>query len=104
LDTGETSTLGQRKENMDSLLQQFLAEDGTPYVQALLVDAVDEYAARPAARQKRFEFNRFDVTLDFDSKSVLIEDVLEPGIGGETRIGLDEFLRHLDGGQRAALM
>lgn len=80
---------------MELILEQFLAEEAVPYVRKLIVDAVSEHQAKPNELQKRFEFNRFELTLDFENKSVLIEDILQTGQNGEIHLALDEFLRHI---------
>jgi hypothetical protein len=56
---------------------------------------VIEHAAKPNELRRLFEFNRFQVTLEFETMSALVEDILQPGPSGEARIELDEFLRHL---------
>jgi hypothetical protein len=83
---------------MNSVLQRFLAEEASPYVRKLIADAMSEHGARPAEVQKRFEFNCFEVTLDFAGNAALIEDVLDPDVSGSFRLQLDEFLRCLSGG------
>jgi hypothetical protein len=50
---------------MNSVLEQFLAEEASPCVCKLIADAVSEHSTRAAEVQKRFEFNRFEVSLDF---------------------------------------
>lgn len=80
---------------MKSLLEQFVSEEGSPHVRMLIAEAVSRHEREPTEIQKRFEFNRFEITLDVADKSVFIEDVLDPGGSGELRVGLDEFLREL---------
>lgn len=74
-----------------SLLEQFLTDDCTPYARELLMSAM----GGPSASQLRFEFNRFEVTVEPDRDSVLIEDVLNPSEAGEQRVTTQEFLRAL---------
>jgi hypothetical protein len=83
---------------MSSVLEQFLEEEASPYVRKLIADAVSQHLFQPGEVQKRFEFNRFEVILDFMNDSVLIEDVLDPATSGEVRLKLDEFLRYLASG------
>ena len=78
---------------MELILEQFLAEEAVPYVRKLIFDAVNEHQTRPNEIQKQFEFNRFELTLNFENKTVLIEDILQPSPNGEVRLGLDELLR-----------
>lgn len=80
---------------MVSLLEQFLKEEANPHVRGLLLGAVHEHERRPDEAQRKFEFNRFEVTLDFIGDVALIEDVLDPASSGEVRLQLGEFVRRL---------
>ncbi|MEX8505369.1 hypothetical protein [Leptothrix ochracea] len=80
---------------MGSLLEQFLREEVNPHVRRLILGAVHEHELRQDEAQRRFEFNRFEVTLDFIGDVALIEDVLDPGPSGEIRIELGEFVGHV---------
>lgn len=80
---------------MLSLLQQFIEEEATPHVRRLIVNAVHEHEGRPQETQRRFEFNRFEVTLDFDGGVATIEDVLDSASSGEVRLQLGEFIQCL---------
>jgi len=81
---------------MTSLLEQFAEEDATPYVRGLLLEAIRERESNPARELTHFNFNRFDITLDFVSGTVLIEDELNFNpVGNEARLPLTEFVRYL---------
>jgi hypothetical protein len=71
----------------DTLLSQFLAEEGIPYVRQLLRDALVE----KGSSHRRFEFNRFNVTIDRSESVVLLEDILDTQPSGAIRIPLPEF-------------
>jgi hypothetical protein len=73
--------------NYPTLLEQFLREECTPHVRSLICDA----AAKSDGRRE-FEFNRFNLTLDLESRRALISDELDVSPGGETDLPLDEFL------------
>ena len=77
---------------MNSVLKQFLAEEAVPYVKNLIFDAVDEHEKNPGEFQKRFEFNRFDVALDYAKSTVSIEDVLDSEASEENTLSLNDFL------------
>jgi hypothetical protein len=47
---------------------------------------VIEHAAKPNELRRLFEFNRFQVTLEFETMSALVEDILQPGPSGEARM------------------
>lgn len=74
-----------------TLLEQFLAEECTSYVRDLVRTGVEEARSSAGPRRKRFEFNRFEITLDIDKDEVLIEDVLDATTAGAQRIPLVEF-------------
>lgn len=78
------------------LLEEFLSEECTPYVQGLLEEALEEARAGRGPKRRRFEFNRFEVTLDVDGEEVVLEDVLDPGQSGEGSLPLHEFFEALN--------
>jgi hypothetical protein len=81
---------------MASLLEQFAEEEATPYVRGLILEAVRERESNPARELTHFHFNRFDITLDFASGTVLIEDELNfDPVANEVRLSLAEFIRYL---------
>lgn len=82
---------------MQNILEQFLTEEATSHVRHVILAAAKAHERnRETAEMKRkFEFNRFEVTLDFASDLALIEDVLAPAPSGELRLPLDEFLERL---------
>jgi hypothetical protein len=75
-------------EMKTKLFDQFLAEECTVSVRDLLRTALEEGLSGAGPRMKRFEFNRFEVTLDIDGGYVLIEDVLDATDAGSQRISL----------------
>ena len=77
---------------MESLLNQFLREEASAHFRGLILDAVREHERRSNEAQKKFEFNRFEVTLDFIGDVALIEDVLDPAWSGEVRLQLGKFI------------
>ena len=74
-----------------SLLDQFLAEECSSYVRQLLESAIkDASNLRP-----HFEFNRFEVTVNRDAASVIIEDVLDATDSGSQQLSLSDFVKVL---------
>ncbi|WP_316202205.1 MULTISPECIES: hypothetical protein [unclassified Bradyrhizobium] len=88
---GSASELLRQIEGHPSLLEQFLAYECTPNVKELLTSAI----AEPSASQLRFEFNRFEVSVEPEGDSVLIVDVLDPSQAGEQRVTTQQFLQDL---------
>lgn len=77
-------------------MEEFLSEECTPYVRGLLEAALEAARAGRGPKRKRFEFNRFEVTLDVDGEEVVLEDVLDPAQSGESRLPLPEFCEALN--------
>lgn len=72
-----------------TLLEQFLAEECTEHIRALLLDALD---GRPSTTVGRaFEFNRFAVAIDGSNGAVTIEDLLDVSDAGVARLTSSEF-------------
>lgn len=80
---------------MKSLLEQFLAEEATQHVRQMIEAAMEEHAGKPSECERRFEFNRFEVTLNFSQGFALIEDVLDASSVGEQRLPLDRLRQSL---------
>lgn len=74
-----------------SILQQFLDEECTPGTRDLILPFVGEQPQGSVLERKRFEFNRFDLTIDLREKLAIIEDVLDPSEVGVARVPLAEF-------------
>ena len=72
-------------------LDQFLAEECTPYVRDLVTGGLAAGRSSAGLRRRHFEFNRFEVTFDLDKGEVLIEDVLDATEAGTQRIPIAEF-------------
>lgn len=75
----------------ETILKQFLREECTPYVRRLLEEAL----AATAPSSRRFEFNRFEVTIQREEGAVLVEDVLDATEAGAQRVPLAEFAKAL---------
>lgn len=72
---------------MSDLLEQFLTQECTAHVRRLLEDAIADMASpRP-----RFEFNRFEVTVEREANVVVLEDVLDATDAGVRRVPLGQF-------------
>jgi hypothetical protein len=79
-----------------TLLDQFLAEECTPYVRDMLRGALDAGRSGAGSQRRHFEFNRFEVTFDLDEGDVLIEDVLDATESGAQRVSIAEFSAALE--------
>lgn len=74
-----------------TLLDQFLADECTPYVQRLLEEAI----ADGSSLCPHFEFNRFEVTVERAENAVVLEDVLDATDAGAQTVPLLEFVQAL---------
>lgn len=76
-----------------SLLEQFLREECTPAVRALICGAASAAGAGLASRQ--FEFNRFNLVLDFEAGVAVLDDELDTGPAGSMRMPMDVLIAAL---------
>jgi hypothetical protein len=73
------------------LLEAFLKEEANDHVRKLLLRKISECQTGAAIGRHKFEFNRFVVTIDRDSKQAIVEDDLTAGVEGEGRLPIAEF-------------
>lgn len=78
-----------------SPIEDFLDEERI-IARKLITDAVNEHYSNSEILSRKFDFNRFKVTLDFVSNTILIEDDLNPSSTGESSLPIDEFLSKLN--------
>jgi hypothetical protein len=77
---------------MNILLQQFLEEEALPHVRNLIMAAIIEQQKRPGESRKKYEFNRFEVTLDYVHSIAEIQDILDHGESGQTSVSFKELM------------
>ena len=80
---------------MRSVFDQFLEEEVSPSVRKLIEDAMARHSSRPEEVECQFEFDIFDVSINFQSEVVTIASVLDASSAGEQQLPLHEFLRIL---------
>jgi hypothetical protein len=78
---------------MSTLLDQLVAEDG-----AVLRGLIAEALAEGAPAGQTFELNRFEVTIDRDAGSAVIEDLLDTGPAGTEHLPLAELVQAIERG------
>ena len=78
----------------EKLIQNFLDEDGDEYSRSLLRDCIRENRSKD--HRKEFNFNQFNVILDFKAGTALLQDEFEPGVEGEVELSLTQFESYLD--------
>jgi hypothetical protein len=57
-----------------NLLDTFLEEDGDAHARRKLLDTIREQKTSRATIVRKYAFNRFNVTVDFGTKVVVLED------------------------------
>jgi hypothetical protein len=77
------------------LLDEFLSEDADAYSRQRLFEAIREQRTSGAPIVREYTFNRFNVTLDFGTKEVTLEDDLAVGPQGEYKLSVEEFEKAL---------
>lgn len=73
----------------NELLSLFLSLDGDAYVRSLLLAAIRDNAQSESA--ETFNFNVFDVTLDYGRKKAIVAGVLTVGENATIELGIEEF-------------
>lgn len=79
------------------LLHEFFARDCDNYVATLLGDEISKHWKKSAEVRLEFEFNTFNIALDFKRKIVEVEDDLDSSPEGSCRVSLEEFVKGLRG-------
>ena len=79
-----------RKRDM-TLLTEFIEEEVTPEVKSLLLENLNKKAGK-----QEYTFNRFNISVDFESDIVSIEDDLDVGESGLEQVTVSTFFSSLD--------
>jgi hypothetical protein len=77
---------------MNKLLKMFLEEEVDEKLRQLLLDDFNNRIKHQDEIKSKFEFNHFELTFDFEKKSVLIEDILDESCAGEAWIDFEEYI------------
>jgi hypothetical protein len=75
------------------LLEEFLTHDCSQYERTVLLSAMDAKAGRDHIAA--FNFNRFNIRLDFGQDKAVIDDELNPA-DGECIVSIDLFRKRLE--------
>jgi len=76
----------------EKLLQSFLNEEGSDHVRKLLLGRISECRTGASTGVHKYEFNRFNVTIDCESDQATIEDDLNGGPKGQGSWPLEKFV------------
>ena len=75
----------------EKLLQSFLNEEGSDHVRKLLLGRISDCRTGASTGVHKYEFNRFNVTIDCESDQASIEDDLNPAPKGQGSWPLEKF-------------
>ncbi|MFG0582764.1 hypothetical protein ACF8C1_05905 [Pseudomonas sp. zjy_9] len=78
--------------NGGSLMEQFIAQELNANVRSVLNGAFDERARSDNVLIREFEFNCFDVVLDFERGVVKLQDALSSGVESSTELPMSDFI------------
>jgi len=79
-----------------TLLNAFFSQDGNSYVCHKLLDAIHKQRATGLPLVSEFNFNRFNVILDFEKQQVILQDDLMMDSEWEYHLELNEFEKLLN--------
>jgi hypothetical protein len=74
-----------------SLVEQFLNEECTAYVRMQLQAWLAGKGIDRQPEPRRWEFNRFEVSLEATGDTITLEDILDPTEAGRVRLSVAEF-------------
>lgn len=78
--------------NDGSLMEQFIAQELNANVRSVLNGALEERARSDNVLIREFEFNCFDVVLDFERRVVKLQDALSSGVESSTELPMSDFI------------
>jgi hypothetical protein len=73
------------------LLQEFIDEEADENVRQLLLRRIEECRVGIATGVRKYDFNRFIVTIDCESKIATVEDDLDPRSAGKGMVTFEDF-------------
>ncbi|MFK8251756.1 hypothetical protein [Ancylobacter terrae] len=80
------------EEIADAAAASRFAAKGRPHAPHAILEKIAERAQRPELTRHQFEFNVFDVLIDFEAGDVLIENTLDTGADGERELVMPVIL------------
>ena len=74
-----------------NVIERFVQQELDAHVRGVLQGAIDENRGSENVYKREFEFNSFDVVLDFSRGLVIVQDVLIAGEDGEQEVSMSDF-------------
>lgn len=75
-----------------NVIERFVQQELDAHVRGGLQSAIDEKRSSENVYKREFEFNSFDVVLDFSRGMVIVQDVLIAGEDGDQEISMSDFI------------
>jgi hypothetical protein len=75
-----------------TLIERFVDQELDDSVRSILKDAFDERMRSEGVLLREFEFNCFDVALDFEKGIVTLHDVLSAGGSSSLDLAMSDFI------------
>ncbi len=75
-----------------TLIERFIDQELDDSIRSILKDAFDERMRSESVLLSEFEFNCFDVALDFEKDIVMLQDVLSAGGSSSLDIPMCDFI------------
>lgn len=75
-----------------NVIERFVQQELDAHVRGRLQSAIDEKRSSENVYKREFEFNSFDVVLDFSRGMVIVQDVLIAGEDGEQEVSMSDFI------------
>jgi hypothetical protein len=76
-----------------SIIDDFVKEEINEYSTKVIVNAIEKGKANPDICKDELTFNRYNIVINFEDKTITIQDEFDPSQRGEISLGFDEFLR-----------
>lgn len=81
--------------NDSLLLNEFITEECDKFTRKLLLDEIEKQIKNPICEKREFEFNVFNIELDFVNRVVKIEDDLDSSDDSTITLTFNEFCNRL---------
>lgn len=75
-----------------NVIERFVQQELDDHVRGALQGAIDEKRGSENVYKREFEFNSFDVVLDFSRGVAIVQDVLIAGEDGDQEISMSAFV------------
>ncbi|AUZ44162.1 hypothetical protein [Pseudomonas orientalis] len=76
----------------ETLIERFVVQELDDSVRSILKDAFDERNHSKSVLLRKFEFNCFDVSLDFENDIVTLQNILSSGEGDALNVPMHDFI------------